>query len=126
MRFEVFAAFAFGILVPLLETVRRGIHYWTIDFSTMFEDYVAGVLLLTGAWAAHSQRSWGDHFLLLAWASFTGLMSSSFWYQLELTIRQTVSEPHSSVVLAVKFLLWLVCITSLVLAFRRALNSRNP
>ena len=119
MRFEVIAAFIVGILLPVLETARRGINHWTVDFTTMFEDYVAGALLLIGAWASYRARSWGAVFLLLAWAYFTGLMSSSFWYQLEETIRHTSSEPNNFVVVIVKFLLWATCVSSLVLSFRR-------
>src|SRR5688572_3068486 len=122
MRFEVIAAFIVGALLPVLETARRGISHWTVEFTTMFEDYVAGALLLIGAWAAYRARSWGAMFLLLAWAYFTGLMSSSFWWQLEETIRQTSSEPNSFVVLIVKFLLWVTCVASLVLSFRRVVR----
>jgi hypothetical protein len=94
MRFEVIAAFVVGAMLPVLETFRRGISYWSVDFTTMFEDYVAGALLLIGGWAAYRALSWGPVFLLLAWAYFTGLMSSSFWSQLEETLRQTASEPN--------------------------------
>jgi hypothetical protein len=125
MRFEVIAAFIIGILLPLLETGRRGIGFWAVDFTTMFEDYVAGALLLIGGWAAYRARSWGALFLLLAWAYVTGLMSSSFWYQLEETIRQTASEPNNLLVVVVKFLLWSTCVTSLVLSFRHATHRRD-
>ena len=129
MRFEVIAAFIVGAMLPVLETGRRGIHYWTVDFTTMFEDYVAGALLLIGAWAAYRARSWGAAFLLLAWAYFTGLMSSSFWNQLEETVRHTSSEPNNFVVVIVKFLLWATCVTALILSFRsaraRRLDTRN-
>lgn len=120
MRFEVIAALIMGIMVPVLETTRRGFGYWAIEFTTMFEDYVAGALLLIGGWAAYRARSWGPTFLLLAWAYFTGLMSSSFWSQLEETVRQTASEPHNPVVVLVKFLLWSTCVASLFLSFRNA------
>ena len=120
MRFEVITAFAVGALLPVLETSRRGISHWLVDATTMFEDYVAGALLLIGAWACYSKRRWGSVFLVLAWAYFTGLMSSSFWNQLEETIRQTVTEPHQGLVLSVKFLLWAVSVTSLCLSFRNA------
>ena len=129
MRFEVIAGFVIGILLPVLETARRGIHHWTVEFTTMFEDYVAGALLLIGAWASYRARSWGPMFLLVAWAYFTGLMSSSFWYQLEETIRHTSSEPNNLVVVIVKFLLWATCVTALVCSFRTArahrLDTRN-
>jgi hypothetical protein len=120
MRFEVIAAFIIGILLPLLETGRRGIGHWAIEFTTMFEDCLAGLLLLIGAWAAYRERPWGPTFLLLAWASFSGLMSSSFWYQLEETFRQTATEPNNLLVVIVKFLLWGTCMLSLVLSYRRA------
>lgn len=48
MRFEVIAAFTIGVLLPVPETYRRGVGYWGVEFTTMFEDYVAGALLLVG------------------------------------------------------------------------------
>ncbi|HEX2122002.1 MAG TPA: hypothetical protein VHL59_10210 [Thermoanaerobaculia bacterium] len=114
------AALTVGILLPLLETLRRGMDEWSVDFTTMFEDYVAGALLLTATWAALRGRRWGAPFLLLAWGYVTGLMSSSFWYQLEETIRGTVTEPP--VVLTVKMLLWGTCVMALLSSFRRVLR----
>ena len=125
MRFEVIAAFALGVLLPILETVRRGISHWSVNFTTMFEDYLGGALLLTGAWAAFREKSWGPVFLLLAWGSISGVMTASFVAQLEGTLRQTASEPHNLVVLLVKFLLWIVGMVSLVLSFRSAIRSRS-
>lgn len=119
MRFEVIAALVVGLLLPVMETGRRGIRHWTVEFTTMFEDYVAGALLLLAAWATTRARPWGSTLLLLAWAYFSGLMSSSFWWQLEETLRNTASEPNSQLVLIVKFLLWITCVVSLVLSFRR-------
>ena len=124
MRFEIAAAFALGALLPVLETARRGITHWTVNFTTMFEDYLGGAVLLTGAWAAYRAKSWGAVFLLLAWGSITGLMTSSFVAQLEATLRQTASEPHNLVVLVVKFLLWTVGMVSLFLSFRSATHPR--
>jgi hypothetical protein len=40
VRFDVIAAIVLGILIPTLETVRRGIGYWSVSFTTMFEDYL--------------------------------------------------------------------------------------
>ena len=125
MRFEIIAAFAMGVLLPLLETARRGITHWTINFTTMFEDYLAGALLLIGGWAAYRSRSWGPVFLVLAWAYFSGLMTSSFVGQLEATLRQTASEPNNLLVVVVKFLMWSVCVVSLVLSFRTATRKRT-
>ena len=124
MRFEILAAFIIGALLPVLETARRGISHWAINFTTMFEDYLAGALLLIGGWAAYRSRSWGPVFLVLAWAYFSGLITSSFLGQLEETLRQTATEPNNLVVVVVKFLLWSVCVVSLVLSFRTATQRR--
>lgn len=125
MRFEVAAAFAVGILLPVLETCRRGISHWSVDFTTMFEDYVAGALLLIGAWASYRAQPWGARFLLLAWAYVTGMMSGSFWDQLEGTIRHTITEPNNLLVVSIKFLLWGTGVLSLVLSFQRARETRD-
>lgn len=95
---------------------------WAVDFSTMFEDYVAGALLLVGGWASYRGRHWGGLFLVAAWAYVTGMMGGSFWYQLEETFRQTAQEPFNLLVVMVKFLLWGTCVVSLILSFRRALR----
>jgi hypothetical protein len=120
VKFEVTAAFAIGILLPVLETYRRGFSHWSVNFTTMFEDYVAGVLLLIGAWASSRARPWGALFLVLAWAYVTGMMGGSFWGQLEGTLRDTATEAHNPVVVIIKFLLWGTCVLSLVLSFQRA------
>ena len=121
MRFEIIAAFVIGVLLPVLETARRGVSHWTVNFTTMFEDYLAGAVLLIGAWAAYRAKSWGAVFLVLAWAWYSGLITSSFLTQVEETIRQTATEPNNLLVIVVKFLLWGVTIVSLVLSFKRAL-----
>jgi hypothetical protein len=52
-----------------------------------------------------------------------GLLGSSFWGQLEETLRHTASEPYNLLIVIVKFLLWSTCVVSLVLSFRRAIHA---
>jgi hypothetical protein len=118
MRFEAKAAFAVGILLPALETYRRGLGHWRVEFTTMFEDYLAGALLLAGAWAAHRGRSSSAHLLLLAWAWVTGMMTISVVDQVEGTVRGVDLEPQNADVLTVKFLLLAISTTALVRSFR--------
>ena len=125
MRFEVAAAFVIGSLLPVLETARRGFSHWAVESTTMFEDYLGGAVLLIGAWASSNERPWGPTFLVLAWASVAGLMTSSFLGQLEETLRQTATEPNNMLVVVVKFPLWSTCVVSLVLAFRRAIQPKH-
>ncbi len=120
MKIEIGTAYAVGALLPILETIRRGFAHWTVNFTTMFEDYLAGLLLLIGAWAAHRDRRWGPSFLLAAWAYVTGMMGGSFWWHLEATLRGEFAEPNNAVVLGFKLALWGTCVLSLVLAYRRA------
>ena len=123
MRFEAKAALVIGILLPLLETYRRGIGEWSIDFTTMFEDYLAGALLLVAAWSAYRGYAARRALLLVAWAWVTGLITISFVSQVEETIRGTDLEPRNTDVLAVKFLLFAVCATALLRSFRSARES---
>ncbi len=120
MRFEVLAAFAVGALLPILETARRGLAYWTVNVSTMLEDYVAGGLLLAGAFAATRSKAYALPLLLAGWGYVTGMMGSSLWYQVEDTVRGVTREPRNAVVLGFKAALWATCVISLVSCVRRA------
>jgi hypothetical protein len=120
MRFEVISAFVVGAFLPILETARRGIAYWTVNVTTMLEDYVAGGLLLAAGFLAIRAKPSAPLFLVAAWAYVTGMMTSSFWYQVEATIRGVDFEPRNSAVLAFKILLWGTCVISFVLSLRRA------
>lgn len=109
----------------MLETCRRGISEWSVDFTTMFTDYLAGALLLIGAWTAYRAKPWGALFLVVAWAWTTGMMVGSFLDQLEGTIRDTITEPHNLLVVVIKFLLLVISVVSLVLSCRRTSNTRS-
>jgi len=124
MRFEAKAALAVGILLPVLETCRRGLAEWAADFTTMITDYFGGALLLAAAWAAYKDRRWAAPFLLLAWGWVAGMLINSFADQVEGTVRGTIGEPHNALVLAVKFLLSAVAAAALTASFRRVLGSR--
>ena len=125
MRFEVIAAFALGILLPVLETCRRGFGHWGINFTTMLEDHVAGALLLIAGWASYRAKPWGPLFLVLAWAYVTGMMGGSFWYQLEDTFRGAATEPNNLPVVIVKLLLWGTSVMALVVSYQRAVHAKD-
>jgi len=120
VRFETISAFVIGFLLPLLETYRRAIGHWAVDFTTMFEDYVAGALLLIGGWTSYRRHRWGTLLQVVACAYVSGMMGGSFWYQLEDTLRGNAVEQNNSLVVTVKFLLWSIAVGSLILSFRTA------
>ena len=41
-----------GVLLPVLETIRRGFGHWAVHTTTMLEDYLAGGLLIVAGLAA--------------------------------------------------------------------------
>ena len=124
MRFEANAAVVVGILLPVLETYRRGLAHWGVEFTTMFEDYLAGALLLAGAIAAYRRRSSANALLLTAWAWVAGMMTISFVDQVEVTGRGVNLEPFNTDVLIAKFLLLAVSALALRRSFR-AVRSRD-
>ena len=105
-RFVVVSAAILGILFPVLETLRRGFGSWLHTPATMLQDYVAGGLLLVAVVAvlAGWRLAWPT--MLAACAYATGMMSSSFWGQLEAQMTGVSWEANQALVVAVKSLLW--------------------
>lgn len=126
MRFEAKAALATGILLPVLETYRRGLNHWSVEFTTMFEDYLAGALLLAGAWAAFQRHPLQAPLVLVAWGWVTGMMTISFASQVEMTIRGVDLEPQNTDVLVVKFLLLALSAAALLRSFRFVSSRMTP
>lgn len=113
MRFDVVAAILLGILLPTLETVRRGIGYWSESFTTMFEDYLAGVALIVCAVGALRGARWAPLSLLVVWSGVASMMLLSTVSQIEHHFWGDAPEPRSGIVLCAKVLLLLVCIVAL-------------
>ena len=124
MRFEATAALIVGVLLPVLETYRRGFGHWGVEFTTMFEDYLAGALLLAGAWAAYRRHPSHGALLLTAWAWVTSMMTVSFVDQVEVTRRGVDLEPMNTDVLIVKFVLLAISMTALLRSFRFVRSTR--
>ena len=113
MRFDVIAAIILGILIPTLETVRRGIGYWSVSFTTMFEDYLAGIALIVCALGALRGARWAPLSLLIVWSGVASMMLLSTVSQIERHFWGDVLEPRSGIVLCAKLLLLLVCVVAL-------------
>lgn len=118
MRFDVVAAILLGILLPTLETVRRGIGYWSVNFTTMFEDYLAGVALFVCAVGALRGARWAPLSLLVVWSGVASMMLLSTVSQIEHHFWGEAPEPRSGVVLCAKVLLLLVSIVALSQSLR--------
>ena len=117
MRFEAKAALVLGILLPVLETYRRGLSYWRVEFTTMFEDYLAGALLLIAGWAAYGRHPLRAPLLLVAWTWLTGLVTISVVDHVEVTIHGVDLEPQNTDVLIVKLMLLALGAAALLRSF---------
>jgi hypothetical protein len=116
-RFEVIAAILLGVLLPGLETARRGLAYWSVNFTTMFEDYVAGIVLLVAAAGTYKRATWAPAWLIISWSGISFMMLVSTVSQVEKQMRGDL-EPHSLLVLAIKVLLLLASAYALLRSVR--------
>ena len=80
MRFEVGAAYAMGIGLPLLEALRRKTNF--DNFHSYVDDFIAGGLLLYAAHAVATEKRGGPVLLAVAWAVLCGGLYGSFFWQL--------------------------------------------
>jgi hypothetical protein len=119
MSFHVVAALLLGILLPLLETVRRGWDHWAVNFTTMFEDYAAGVALLVAAVAVLRRQTWARSWMLISWSGISFMMLISTVSQVERNARGDL-EPHAGWVLAIKLLLLFACAVALAQSVRQS------
>lgn len=120
----IWTAALLGVLFPVLETLRRGLAGWLERPASMAEDYVAGLLLLGAAWLAGSSRPSGSLAMLGAGAYVTGMMSSSFWGEIEQVALGLDPEPNQAVVVVVKALLWAACLFVALAGWRGLEGSR--
>ena len=123
-RFAVIAAAVLGVLFPLLETLRRGFSAWLTTPVTLLEDYVAGGLLLWAAVVLAQRRPSGWMVMLAAAAYTTGMMSSSFWKQLEAQLTGETWEDNQIVVIGFKLLLWGVPLILTIISARAVLRQQ--
>jgi hypothetical protein len=120
MKLSRWLAIAGGILVPLLETIRRW-STWRESPVSFFDDYILGGFLLFGAWSVGRDPRSGQKFLAAAWGFACGLGYASFFGQLE-SLRLGEPDPApvpSECVAIIKGVLWGLAIAGLVMSLKR-------
>jgi hypothetical protein len=120
MRFEVAAAYGMGVLLPLLETLRRRTNFDTI--AGYVDDFLAGALLLYAAHAVRRGRRSGPVLLVVAWAVLSGGLYGSFFWQLENPASHDVGGLPNATVVVIKGVLYAISLVGLVLAARAAIR----
>lgn len=127
MKIVIYFNYLIAFVFLAGETARRGISYFSINATTMMEDYVAGIALLLAAilWVRkyrHAQIT-----MTAAWAYVTGGMFVPFFAHLEAWVREeTFRADHihtdtNAVIL--KATVWLICLVCFVISLRTAIRS---
>ena len=121
VRISMYAAFIGGVLTPLLETVRRwhqisDPHY----FINWFDDYLIGGFLLFAAWKTYKIPESGHKYLIAAWGFANGMISYSFFGQLQRLNQPDPASISSTSVVLIKGIMFMICVVSLMLALRHS------
>ena len=122
MKIAHYMAYIMSIVFIVGETARRGIGYFSINATTMVEDYLCGVLLLSAAILWSKKHQLAPKFMIAAWAYGTGGMFVPFYAHLEAYLRQEtfrIDHPHAdleSVVL--KGAIWGICLVFFVVTMK--------
>ena len=123
---KILISFNFIIAFVFLagETARRGLSYFSINATTMLEDYVAGIALLLAAIVWIRKYKHAQIAMIAAWAYVTGGMFVPFFAHLEAWIREeTFRADHihtdtNAVIL--KATVWLICLACFIFSFKTA------
>lgn len=118
IKVSMSTAFIAGVLLPVLETIRRwnqllDMHY----FISWFDDYLIGGFLFFAAWKAKKSLITGRQYLIAAWGFATGMAFSSFFMQLQNLDAGDPAPIYSESVAWVKGVMFIVCIACLWLSF---------
>jgi hypothetical protein len=122
MKVTHYMAYIMSIVFIVGETSRRGFEYFSINASTMFEDYFCGILLLTAAILWSKKNPKAPKFMIAAWAYATGGMFIPFYAHLEAYLRGATfraDHPHddlNSVIL--KGTIWSICLIFFFITMR--------
>lgn len=111
------------------ETSRRGFEYFSINATTMFEDYFCGLLLLTAAVLWSKKHTKAHMFMVAAWGYATGGMFVPFFAHLEAFIRGVTlrsDHPHGDInAVILKGVIWGICLVCFISTLRSKQNERS-
>ena len=123
MKSIYYMTWGFGAFFLLIENLRRGVSYFSVNATTMIEDYLMGVVFIAAAFMYQRDRELGTKLIIAAWAYAVGGMFVPFAAHLEAFLRgETVRADHvhtdvNSIIL--KGVVWLICIVVFSLAIKK-------
>ena len=123
MRFEVGAAYAMGVGLPLLEAMRRKTNFE--NFHSYVDDYLVGALLLYAAQAVTRGKPNGPVLLVVAWALLRGGLYGSFFWQLSSNATQDVGGLSNMTMVVIKGFLYAIALAGLFFSSRFAISKQG-
>ena len=105
--------------MPVIETIRRWHQIGEIRaWPFWLDDWAIGAFLLYGAWQTRKDFAHGRGMLAAAWAFACGMGYSSFFSALVAVGEPDPSGVRSSIVVAIKGVMFALAITALVVTLR--------
>lgn len=124
MKIPHYMAYVLGPVFILGETARRGLAYFSVNITTMVEDYSAGIFLLIAAVWWSKKYAGAPAVMAAAWGYLTGGMLVPFFAHLEAWLRGTTfrpDHPHDDLhAVIVKGIIWGLCLVCLAITLRNA------
>lgn len=127
MKIVLFFNFLIAFVYLVGETARRGISYFSVNATTMLEDYVGGMVLLLAAILWVRKYKHAQITMIAAWAYAAGGMFVPFFAHFEAWIREeTFRADHihtdtNAVIL--KATVWLICLVCFFISLRTAIRN---
>jgi Kef-type K+ transport system membrane component KefB len=119
LRFSRRAAFAVGVFAFVVESWRRRHQFGDVAiWPLIFDDYIAGSFLIAASRIAARDTGRGPVWLAAAWGASAMMMYGSFFGQLINRAAPDASGLPTVFVLAVKAVLFAVCLACLVVTLR--------
>jgi hypothetical protein len=118
MRYVVWLAVVYGVLLPTAETWRRGTEVVSggVWWPGFFDDWVSGVVLLGAVWMWGRDRVIGRRCLIAAWGFVCGLGYGSFFGNLRDVGVADPSGVRHGLIVAVLGAGWGLAIAALVVS----------
>jgi len=123
-------AYGMGAIFIIGETARRGIGYFSINATTMLEDYGSGILLILAAVACTAKLAQSTVYLAGAWGYSAGVMFVPFFAHLEAYLRGATFRPDHPIEdvsgIIVKGIIWGICLAAFIASLRdRSITARS-
>ena len=122
MKVVFHLSYVIGLVFIIGETLKRGIGYFAINATTMFEDYVGGAVLILAAVVWAKGYKVAPKMMAAAWGYTAGGLMVPFFAHLEAWLRGTEFRPDHDIQdvksIVIKGVLWAISLACLYVSLR--------